>query len=493
MYRPTISRPVFSNFTSVIKGKKVAVLGIGISHQPLVPCLCAWGAKVSIFDQRLDSEPEIQKLQHDYAKQGLELEWFLGADYLEHLVGHDLIFKTPVVHPEIEPIRRAVEAGAKLTTEMEVFVQYCPAPIIGITGSDGKTTTTTLISKALKNAGYKVHVGGNIGTPLLPEIEQITKDEWVVLELSSFQLLTMRQSPEIAVITNITPNHLNVHKDLAEYIEAKHNIMRWQDAQDRVVLNWEDANCRSFAQTSKAHIVWFDAHLKTDAEREQLAQKIPLNLTVDQPIYSWSKTENQLYTDANEPLFSRELIKLPGDYNVANYLATLACTKEIVEPAVIAALAQEFGGVEHRVELIAEHHGVKFYNSSIDSSPQRTKATLSAFNSPLILLVGGKDKACDYTGLGKAIFTKTKRLILCGENGSLIKANLKQELTTEEFAELKIAEAIDYNEAVDIALNWAETGDSVLLSPAGTSFDRFANFMKRGEAFKQAVRDGIKR
>lgn len=464
-------------FKSWIKNQRVAVLGVGISNRPLIRLIHQLGAQITAFDMLEENDPVLARTRQDFEAEGIQLNWSVGRDYLKKLKGFDLIFRTPKMRPDVKELLAERERGAIITSEMEVFMDLCPAKMFAITGSDGKTTTTTLVSLILKQAGYKVYLGGNIGTPLLDQIESVQPDDFVVLELSSFQLSSMRISPQVAVITNVTPNHLDVHKDYQEYIDAKKNIFLYQSFMGRLILNANNYVTRSMVSEARGQVVQFarkEAQLTTGAVVEN----------------GWIvyRSEGQAI-----PVVATDKILIPGKHNVENYLAATAATWPYVKPEDIAKVAQSFGGVEHRLELIRELDGVRYYNSSIDTSPTRTKAALNALaerQEQVVLITGGKDKKSDYSGLGEAIVQVSRKIILCGDNAALIRDNLLLEAPFKNVdpKTLSICEVDTYEEAVLEARRQAEPGEIVVLSPAGTSYDKFRHFEERGNLFKALVR-----
>jgi len=360
-----------------------------------------------------------------------------------------------------------VKRGSILTSEMEVFFDVCPCTKIAVTGSDGKTTTTTIIAELLRAAGKTVHLGGNIGHPLLAETGSMHPDDVAVLELSSFQLMTMHNSPHIAVLTNLAPNHLDVHKDYAEYITAKENNYIYQQVEDIAVFNADNADSVISAEKAVSRVRWF-------SRQRELEEGVFLRGDAIIVRHDWKEREVMRTSD----------IKLPGVHNIENYMAAIAAVDSLVPDAVIREFARNFGGVEHRIELVRTRKGVRWYNDSIASSPSRTIAGLKAFPEKVILIAGGKDKGIPYDAIGPVINDHVKLLILCGATAGVIRSAVEK---AENFHDLQILEAEDYHQAVAMADQAASEGDVVLLSPASTSFDRFANFMERGKVFKEIV------
>jgi UDP-N-acetylmuramoylalanine--D-glutamate ligase len=465
-------------FRRFIAGKRVAVLGVGISNRPLIRFIHRWGAHITAFDILAEDDPVINKTRADFAAEGLSLDWSLGPDYLERLQGYDLVFRTPRMRPDVPQLLAERDRGAIITSEMEVFMALCPARMFAITGSDGKTTTTTLISLILRQAGYTVHLGGNIGTPLLDRIESIAPTDMVVLELSSFQLSSMRVSPDVAVITNITPNHLDVHKDYQEYIDAKKNIFLYQSFMGRLVLNRGNYVTRSMVAEARGEVVLFDRKNPTLGHGAQVED-------------GWLVYRKD---GQSTRVVEIQSIVIPGKHNIENYLAATAAAWPYVEPDAIQTVATSFGGVEHRLELVRELDGVRYYNSSIDTSPTRTKAALNALaerQERVVLITGGKDKKSDYNGLGEAIASVSRKIILCGDNSELIYQNLLIEAPRRAVdpKSLLIERCDSYEDAVRVAKTLAEPGEIVVLSPAGTSYDKFRHFEERGNLFKRLVNE----
>ena len=451
-----------SEYVGFLQGKTVAVIGIGVSNRPLIALLAQNGVSVTACDRK---ERSALGAEAD-ALEALGVRLQLGPDYLKGL-SQDVIFRTPGLRPDLPELQSAVERGSTLTSEMEVFFEVCPCPIIAVTGSDGKTTTTTILSELLKRAGRRVHVGGNIGHPLLAEAEGILPEDLAVLELSSFQLMTMERSPHIAVLTNLSPNHLDVHRDLAEYLTAKENIFTHQLPQDLAIFNADNAITREQSGRAKGAVRLF-------SRREEVADGVFLR--GDAILSRRDGREREILKTGD--------IRLPGDHNVENYLAAIAAVDGLVPDETIHAFAREFAGVEHRIELVRTLRGVRYYNDSIASSPSRTIAGLKSFPEKVILIAGGKDKGISYDALGPEVNKHVKLLVLCGATAGVIRRSVEQ---AENYEGLEILEAEDYRSAVALADGRAREGDVVILSPASTSFDRFANFMERGKAFKSVV------
>ncbi len=445
-------------FKQNIKGKNVTVIGIGISNLPLIKYLVSLGANVTARDKN-----SREWLGEKYTEcERLGVKCILGEDYLDNITD-DIIFKTPGLRFDVPELVKARENGAIVTSEMETFFEVCPSHIIAVTGSDGKTTTTTLIHKIMTKAGYKTWLGGNIGNPLLADTDKMSENDWVILELSSFQLHTMNKSPEIGVITNLSPNHLDWHKDYAEYIEAKTNIFTHMSRENTIVLNADNADCAALLPLAHEKVVMF-------------ARKKKATVWLDGDIIRYGSEEILNIND----------IKIPGMHNVENYMAAIAAVHGLVDAETIQEVAKEFGGVEHRIELVRTLDGVRYYNSSIDSSPNRTINTLNVFPEKVIMISGGKDKGIPYDAVGPAIADHVKTLILIGATSEVIYGALKK---TGRENEVETIFVKSYEEAVNTAKDKAKSGDVVLLSPASTSFDMFRNFEERGNLFKKLVNE----
>ena len=443
--------------------KRVLVLGVGVSNRPLVRLLLRYGLEVTCCDKtpREKLDPEVLELEALGAKLNL------GEGYLDGVTG-DVVFRTPGLHPDTPQIKALRERGAVISSEMEAFFAVCPAPIIAVTGSDGKTTTTTLISELLKKQGYRVWVGGNIGTPLLDKADEIRPEDKVVLELSSFQLMYFPYSSHIAVITNLSPNHLDIHRDMEEYVTAKENLYLHQKPGDLLILNRDNAITHSFAAKARGQVLEFSR--LTEPERGVFLKDGVL----------WRKGERI------EKIMDQSEILLPGIHNVENYMAAILAVGDLVSDETIRAVARSFGGVEHRIELVREKDGVRYYNDSIASSPSRTIAGLRSFSQKLILIAGGYDKHVPFEPLGPEIVDHVKTLVLCGATAPKIEAAVRNAPNYSP-GNPEILHEEDFYEAIRLAARAAEPGDVVILSPAGPAFDKFKNFMVRGREFKKTV------
>ncbi len=456
----------FEAYVHQLQGKRVAVIGIGVSNIPLIQLFLKKGIAVTACDQKERAAFGDEALLSELETMGAELK--LGEHYLDGL-DQDVIFRSPGIRPDIPAFEAARARGSEITSEMEVFFHVCPCKIIGVTGSDGKTTTTTIIAKLLEAAGYRVHLGGNIGRPLLPEIESIWPDDVAVLELSSFQLMTIDTSADIAVVTNLAPNHLDIHKGMDEYIAAKKNIFIHQNSAQKVVLNRDNEITCGFAEEAKGRVTLFSRQNPLEegvvVEDNAICVKRDGKTCVVLPV---------------------EEILIPGVHNIENYEAAIAAVEELVPDEVIRRFAASFGGVEHRIELVREVNGVKYYNDSIASSPSRTIAGLRSFRQKVILMAGGYDKHIPYDVLGPDLVAHVKAMVLTGATAPKIKAAAVN-APGYDAQNLPIYEVEDFAGAFHKTVELAQPGDIVILSPASASFDQFKNFMVRGDTFKQLV------
>ena len=447
----------FEQYFMSLRGKRIAVLGLGVSNRPLVRLLLEFGCDVVGCDRTPREKAEQEVLALEAA--GCKLS--LGDTYLDG-VEADVLFRTPGMHPGHPAIETLRAKGAQVTSEMEVFFAVCPCNLIAVTGSDGKTTTTTIISEFLKADGKTVWLGGNIGTPLLSKIPEMKSEDFAVVELSSFQLMDMTHSPQVAVITNLSPNHLDVHKDMEEYVEAKKNIYTHQDPDGVLIVNAD--NDLTKICTGPGKTLFFSRQVRTNG--------------------TWTD-ENWIYRHG-QPLVKREEILLPGVHNVENFMAAILAVEGLVSDETIRQVCRTFGGVEHRAELVRVKDGVRFYNDSIASSPTRTIAGLRSFKEKVLLIAGGYDKHIPFDVLGPEVCEHVKKLYLNGATAQKIRA------AVENAPEYKpgfpeILDCGDFETAVRAAAADAQTGDIVFMSPACAAFDQFKNFAVRGKFYKQLV------
>ncbi len=444
---------MLKEYASQYKDKKVGFVGMGVSNLPVIRLFISAGAKCIVRDK---NDVSGRDFYAELSEKGVE--FISGENYLEN-INESLLFLSPAVRPDLKGLQEAREKGTRVTSEMEEFFRLCPCKKIAVTGSDGKTTTTTLIAKLLSAAGYKAWLGGNIGVNLFATLDDITPDDFAVVELSSFQLMKLSMSPDIAVVTNVAPNHLDWHTDMNEYVVSKMNIFNFQTENSILVLNEDDEYCRSFVSKAKG-----------------VVRKISGNNISD--VYF---NEKGIWC-GSELLVADDDIRIVGRHNRYNYCEAYSAVKDYVSPQVLRNVAKEFGGVEHRIEFVRMVDGVKYYNSSIDSSPSRTKACLESFKEKNVIAIsGGYDKNIPYEPLGALFCRKVKFAVLCGATAIKIAKVLDSVgYTTYEITE-------NFETAVEIAKSKAESGDNVVLTPASASFDMFRNFAERGNKFKEIV------
>ncbi len=453
-------------FNEYIKYRKVAIIGLGVSNLPLLDYLYEKKAQVTIFDDRT-----IDKVSKNIIDKitTYGFEFYFGKDCLEKLKGFNIIFRSPSCLPTKAELQEEMNRGAIVTTEVEMLMEMCPCKIIGVTGSDGKTTTTSMISEILQKAGYNTFLGGNIGTPLFTRLPEIKPDDIVVLELSSFQLMNMKISPDIAVITNITPNHLNIHKDYEEYIDSKKNIFKYQNEDGILILNYDNDITRECAKEAKGKVIFFSSKTKLDN-----------GFIVDKDVVK--ECEDKV----RKHILNVDEVILRGNHNYQNIATALATTKTLVDTDVAVQVIKEFKPVKHRIEFIKEINGVKWYNDSASSSPTRTLSGINAFKENIILIAGGYDKNLDYGPLAKTIVQKVSTLILIGQTAEKIFDVVKEEADKQKKSiNINICDSLE--QTVEIAKKSAKRGDIVLFSPASASFDMFKDFADRGEKFKNLV------
>lgn len=450
-------------FNKFLDGKKVAIIGMGVSNVPLLDYFYDKNAKVTVFDKRNLSDEIMEKIN----KYRYEVE--IGEDNLSRLHGFDVIFRSPSALPTIPEFVEEVERGALLTSEIEMVLKLAPCKVIGVTGTEGKTTTTSIIYEILKQTGRNCFLGGNIGKPIFTKVKDMRPDDIIVLELSSFQLMGMEVSPDIAVITNITPNHLNIHKDYEEYIEAKKNIFKYQSEKGITILNYDNEITKNCAKEVHGKVIFFSRKEKLDN-----------GYIIDNGIIK--KCEDRV----RKHILDTSEVILRGEHNYENITAAIAATETLVDLEDAVEAVKEFKPVEHRLELVREIDGVKWYNDSVSSSPTRTIAGLNSFSEEIVLIAGGYDKNLDYTPISKPIVEKVKTLILLGQTSGKIFDVVKKELEAQN-KNLDIYMCDSLAETVNLAKKHAKSGQVVLFSPASASFDMFKNFADRGKKFKELV------
>ncbi len=454
-------------FEKYINQKKVAIIGTGISNSPLIDYFYEKRSIVTVFDRR--EENKIDKDLMDKIKK-YKMKTSFGENYLSKLENFDLIIRSPGCLPTVPELTKEADRGAIVTTEIELFMKMCPCEIIGITGSDGKTTTTTLIAEILEKAGYNVILGGNIGIPPFIKLREIKPEDKAVLELSSFQLMGMDVSPDISIITNITPNHLDVHKSYEEYIEAKKNIFKYQNENGILILNYDNEITRNCAKDAKGKVIYFSSK-----------EKLKNGYIVD------GRSIKKCEDDVRKHILELKDIIIKGIHNYENICAALAGTEDLVAEDVAVETIKNFKGVSHRIEFVREIDGVKWYNDSASTTPSRTISGLNAFDKEeIVLIAGGADKNLDYTPIAKPILDKVKVLILMGETSGKIFDKVKEE-SEKQNKQIKIYMAKNLKDATYMAKKYSNHGGVVLFSPASTSFDMFKNMYERGNVFKELV------
>ncbi len=450
-------------YLASLADKRVAVVGVGVSNRPLLRLLAERGIDVTGCD-RAGAE-ELGDTWRELSALGVK--WVLGEHYLDNL-DYDVVFRTPGLHPD--RLRPGLGEHTLMTSEMEVFFALCPCRTIAITGSDGKTTTSTLIARLLGEAGYTVHLGGNIGKPLLCELPTFGREDVAVLELSSFQLHSMSCRPDVAVVTNLAPNHLDVHPSFEDYAAAKKNIFLRQDSGCRLVLNADNEYTGRWAHDSAVRAeVWQFSRLR------------------ELPRQGYWFRDGAIWR-CGEWFMERSDILLPGDHNVENYMAAFAATDGLVSREHCLTVARSFTGVDHRIQLVRTLRGVRYFNDSIASSPSRTIAGLRSFDRKVILIAGGHDKRIPFDGLAGEILKKVSALFLVGETAEKIRAAVLAAPGYSPEA-LPVTVLEDFRETVLAAARCARDGDVVLLSPACSSFDKFKNFVERGNTFRKIVEE----
>lgn len=447
-----------------IKNKRIAVIGIGVSNTPWIELLLKNGCHVTACDLRSREQmgDEAGKLE------ALGAVLRLGPAYLDDL-DQDIIFRTPGLLPFDPHLSAARERGCLVTSEMELFLALCPCRVIAVTGSDGKTTTTTIISELLKAEGYTVHLGGNIGKPLLCELPEMKREDLVVLELSSFQLHSMNCRPDVAVITNLTPNHLDKHLDFQDYIDAKRQIFAQQTPSQRLILNANDDHTPYYAAHASSRISYF-----SDCS------------SVHNGCFCEDGVIFRVREGQRLPIMNAEEILIPGEHNVQNYLAAFAATDGLVSPSTCRQVAISFEGVEHRLEQVRILRGVTYINDSIASSPTRTIAGLRAMKTKPIIICGGYDKHIPFAPLGDELCLLARHVILNGATADKIREAI---VSSQHYpgSGLSFETIESFSDAVLAASRQARSGDIVLLSPACAAFDQFKNFAERGKTFKKLV------
>ncbi len=456
-----------TRFFDETKGNHVAFIGTGVSHFDLIKLFLKKGYRVTVCDKK--SSEQLGDVYNELKSLGAEFS--LGENYLDAIFNCDFVFRTPGMYYNNPVLTEARKKGVAITSEMELFFDLCPCKIYAVTGSDGKTTTTTLISEMFAEAGKTVHKGGNIGRALLPIIEEIKEDDVAVVELSSFQLLSMRKSPDVAVITNIAPNHLDVHGTMEEYIDSKKNLILHQNAFSKTVLNLDNEITNNLSDLVRGKLVKFSR-----------TQKVECGAFLDGDTLCYNN-----YGEISE-IMKIDDIRIPGIHNVENYLTAISAVWGEISVETMLKVARNFGGVEHRIEFVRELDGVKWYNDSIATSPTRVLAGLNSFSQKLIVIAGGYDKKIPFEPLAQPVNEKVKVLILLGVTADKIEKAVT-EYSGYNPENLKIYRVSTLEEAVQKAKKVAVSGDVVTLSPACASFDMYPNFEARGIHFKNIVKE----
>lgn len=446
------------------RGRRVAIVGLGVSNTALCRFLLSKGARVTVLDKKGASEMEDALRALDPGIPG-----HFGPGYLDGLKGHDMIFLTPGMPKDLPQIEEARERSAEVSSETQLFLENCAAKVIGITGSAGKTTTTTLVGEILKRWGVQVFVGGNIGRPLIEEVEAIPSEAYVVMELSSFQLELVKSSPHVAALLNLSPDHLNIHGSLERYFEAKKGIFCFQGDLDCSVFNGDRENTVAMSKEAPGRVAFFST--LSPVELGAYASEGTVYLSLEGP----------------KAVCSVEVLGVKGHHNLENALAALACAGLAGAPPEAAAVAfRGFRGVEHRIEMVREVGGVKYYNDSIATAPDRCLAALNTLEPPLIMIAGGYDKGVPFDGLATAMMGRVRVLITLGKAAGRIELAVARASEGRDDAP-EIVRCRDLTDAVDVAKRVSRAGESVVLSPACASYDMFRNFEERGRFFKALV------
>lgn len=443
-----------TEYNNKLKSSKIAILGLGVSNIPLLEYLHDLGCDVVVFNTKPLDKNLIDKLNI------YKIKYYNEENAFDYLHGFDIIFRSPSILPTRKELVIAKEEGAVITSEIRELLHLAPCKVIGVTGSDGKTTTTTLINEILKANSYHTFLGGNIGTPLFTKLPEMKKEDIIVLELSSFQLMDMDISPDISIITNIAENHLDIHSSFEEYIDAKKNIFKYQDNKGILVTNADNEITNKFKGNGETRY------------------------------FSRSKQTNYFYTDGTyiyyngKKILNKNDIKLRGIHNLENIATALTAVIDLIDLDKSIEVIKNFNGVEHRLEFVREINNVKWYNDSVSSSPTRTIAGLYSYDENIVLIAGGYDKHLDYTNIAKPILDKVTKLILMGDT----KEKIYNAVTTSVMnPNIEIYKCNTLQEVVDKAKEVAIPGEIVLFSPASASFDMFKNFADRGNQFKDLV------
>jgi UDP-N-acetylmuramoylalanine--D-glutamate ligase len=456
--------------------KRVVVLGLARQGTALARFLVQVGAEVTVSDMQDEAALADQLAE----LEGLPVRYVLGKHPLSLLDRADLLCLSGGVPVDIPPVERARRRSIPLSNDAQIFLERCPAPVIGVTGSAGKTTTTALVGEMCRAGGFRTWVGGNIGNPLIADLDKIKPEDRVVMELSSFQLELMTASPHVAAVLNITPNHLDRHKTMEAYVAAKRNIVAHQGPEDFALLSYDDANARALALDTAAHLLWFSGGTEVEEgafrifrEKDETNGELTLRLAGD----------DHMICRASE-------VQLLGRHNLLNVLAASALAGVAgVSVEAMRQVATTFSGVEHRLELVRELGAVRWYDDSIATAPERTLAALRSFKEPIVLLAGGRDKELPWDEFAHEAVRRVRHMVTFGEAGPMIARVVERKAGErgQEGGLEGITQVDTLEEAVETAARLARPGDVVLLSPGGTSFDAFRDFAERGARFKELV------
>ena len=454
----------FNSFKEELKQSKIAVIGAGVSNIPLIKYLIKLNCNITLFDNK-----EFYKLNNDIKDliNNQTINAYLGKDNLTKLKGFNIIFRSPSMLPTNEYLEKEKSRGAIITTEVEQVIKYSKAKIIGVTGSKGKTTTTSIINEIMTKMGYITYLGGNIGIPLFDKLDEITKEDIVILELSSFQLMNMEVSPNIALITNISPDHLDIHSSYEEYIEAKKYLFKNQTSKDLLILNNNDEIVKEFNKEAKGNVKYFGINYIKDS------------FVLDDNFICYN----------NEKILDTNKFILKGKHNYLNICAALNAIKEFinVNNQELENIIASINSVHHRLEFVREINGIKWYNDSASTTPDKSLAGINAFNEDIVLIAGGYDKNIEYDTLALPIINKVSKLILFGATKNKIYDAVMKEIKNHTNVKTKIYVMDSLEDVIDIAFKVSEKGEVVLFSPASASFDMFENAYARGDLFKEIV------
>lgn len=453
-----------------LAGKRIAVLGVGREGASTVRWLVRHGAIPAVCDRM--NQQELGKTYDELSKLGVA-DWRLGDDYLDSLSDFDVVFRTPLL-PITDPhLEQARKAGVTVTSQTKLFFALCPAPVVGITGTKGKGTTAGLIHSMLEADGRRSFLGGNIGKPMLEFLDELTKASVVVLELSSFQLEDLEQSPHVAVVTNLTADHLDRHESVEEYRAAKRSIVAFQGADDLAILNEDDRGAKALAEFAGGPVAWFSTRRPVSTGAFLDEDRLSVKLGQEEG-----------------PVCAAEELIIPGPHNLANALAACATAAALDVPrAAMRTALREYRGLPYHLEFIGEHDGVRFFNDSYATNQTATIPAIESFEAPLVLILGGQGKGLEYGDLARKILERNVRgIVTIPPEGKQIEAAINAAAKAVGRPVPEIRPASSKAEIVPLATDLARPGDVVLLSPAATSFGWFESYTKRGEFFTAQVK-----